>query len=77
LKREQEIQAALDAWEDWKVKKAKSDETRAFADCHDTIQAWVRFQNLYLGDDAKLATMPTSASNVLPFPRRADLGGAA
>ncbi|MBX3583673.1 MAG: hypothetical protein KF810_17440 [Rhizobiaceae bacterium] len=77
MTREAEIQAAFDAWEDWKVKKAKSDKSLSFADCHDTAQAWVRFQNLYLGDNSKLAKMPVVAANVLPFLRRHDVGGAA
>lgn len=65
--REDEIQAALDAWEDWRRLKIKSDQTLSFADCHDTAQAWVRFQNLYLGDTNKLAAMPSPAAVILPF----------
>lgn len=57
------LQAALDAWEDWKAKKAKSDRTMAFLDCGDTAQAWVRFQNLFLGDNNLLGVLPKSTSN--------------
>lgn len=69
--REREIQAAFDAWEDWRRLKLKSDRTLAFADCHATAQAWVRFQNLYLGDSRPLASMPTPSAVVLPFGGRA------
>lgn len=65
--RDDELQAALDAWEDWRHLKLKSDQTLAFADCHDTAQAWVRFQNLYLGDNNRLATIPSSSAVILPF----------
>lgn len=71
MTREEEIQAAFDAWEDWKRAKAKSDDTMSFADCHYTAQAWVRFQNLYLGDNRPLATMPRLTATVVPFSGRA------
>lgn len=64
MTRDVEVQAALDAWEGWKVAKTKSDATMSFADCHDTAQAWVRFQNLYLGDNRPLATMPTPTATI-------------
>lgn len=67
MRRDEEIQAALDAWEAWRRCKAKSDTTMSFADCHDTAQAWVRFQSLYLGDDSKLAAVPTPSATILPF----------
>lgn len=65
--RDEEIQAAFDAWEEWRRLKFKSDRTMAFMDCHDTAQAWVRFQNLYLGDNNKLAAMPSLKATILPF----------
>ncbi len=67
MDREEEVRAVLDAWEDWVRLKRRSDQTLAFVDCHDTAQAWVRFQNLYLGDSNKLATMPTPSAVVLPY----------
>lgn len=69
--REEEFQAALDAWEDWCRCKRRSDRTMSFIGCHDTAQAWVRFQNLYLGDNRQLATMPATTSSALPFGGRA------
>lgn len=62
--RDEELQAALDAWEDWKRLKVRADKTLSFIDCHETAQAWVRFQNLYLGDNNKLAVMPSTAATV-------------
>lgn len=69
--REEEMQAAFDAWEDWRRLKFKSDRTLAFMDCHNTAQAWVRFQNLYLGDNNKMATMPAPTATILPYGGRA------
>lgn len=65
--RDKELQAALDAWEDWRNAKNRSDQTKAFADCHDTAQKWVRFQNLYLGHTNQFVTTPTPSAVVLPF----------
>lgn len=65
--RESEIHAAFEAWEEWRRCKFRSDHSLSFADCHDTAQAWVRFQNLYLGDNNKLATMPAPSAVVVPF----------
>lgn len=67
MTREQQIDAVFAAWEDWRECKFRSDRTMAFADCHNTAQAWVRFQNLYLGDNNQLATMPSPSAVVLPF----------
>lgn len=68
---EDEFRAAIDAWEDWRRLKFKSDRTMAFADCRDTAQAWVRFQNLYLGDNRKIAAMPSPSAVILSFGDRA------
>ncbi|MEW9808576.1 hypothetical protein [Mesorhizobium marinum] len=73
MTRQEEVQAALDAWEDWKVKKVKSDQSASFADCHDTAQAWVRFQNLYLGQGKQIATCPAPTAIIF----RPNFGGAA
>ncbi len=67
MDREEEVRAVLDAWEEWVRLKRRSDQTLAFIDCHDTAQAWVRFQNLYLGDNNKLATCPSPSAVILPF----------
>ena len=67
MTRHDEINAALDAWNDWCEAKRKSDATMSFADCHRTAQAWVRFQNLYLGDNRPLAAMPAPSAVILPF----------
>lgn len=67
MTRDQEIDAAFEAWENWRRCKFRSDRTLSFADCHNTAQAWVRFQNLYLGDNSKLATMPSPSAVILPF----------
>lgn len=53
-----EQNAAVEAWEDWRRCKLRSDQTLSFTDCHETAQAWVRFQNLYLGHSNKLAIVP-------------------
>ncbi|WP_412032823.1 hypothetical protein ACLIR7_09790 [Nitratireductor aquimarinus] len=74
---EQAFQAAFDAFEVWRSAKLKSDRTMSFADCHDTAQAWVRFQNLYLGDAQKLPVRPANG-NVVAFCRPSSIfGGAA
>lgn len=62
--RDAELQAALDAWEEWKRLKRRADKTLSFIDCHETAQAWVRFQNLYLGENSKIATMPSTAAGI-------------
>jgi len=64
---EDRFNAALDAWQEWCEAKRKSDVTMSFVDCHRTAQAWVRFQNLYLGDNRPLATMPAPSAVVMPF----------
>ena len=66
-KRDDELDAVFEAWEEWRRLKFRSDRTMAFADCHDTAQAWVRFQNLYLGDNNRLATLPSPSVVILPF----------
>ena len=66
-KRDDELDAVFEAWEEWRRLKFRSDRTMAFADCHDTAQAWVRFQNLYLGYNNRLATLPSPSVVILPF----------
>jgi hypothetical protein len=63
--------AAHAAYERWRAAKLRSDRTMSFADCRETARAWVRFQNLYLGDTGKL---PEPDRTVIAFP---GLGGAA
>ena len=69
--REQELEAAIVAWQEWNRLMRKAEKSLAFVDAHDAAQAWVRFQNLYLGHNNVLATMPSPTAVILPF------GGAA
>lgn len=60
MSRQDELAAAISAWETWRAAKRKADATMSFADAHDAAQAFLRFQNLYLPDDRQIAALPST-----------------